>query len=293
MNVKPVLPRITDPNMLPHSTGGGMSPGAMMQPQEGLQQMPVDGEEPHGLFTTLYENKMIVIIIVLVILIIGIFAYVVIRKNNGDDAEKTEGGEENMQLEPTEVLQRAAHSQPDTRNAALQNVAQQNAAMQRASQQIDPRLGMQRGMQQQTGAPQQIGMQNNMPQQRQHSKEELERMMNEMNKRKEMRNAAAAQSERPNTADITVHKPSPDDSDSIAVGDQEQPQNTEDIDISEYMKAAAEQRDEFDEKAVQIMDEQTSLNEPGGVLCGAPTQAGTPCRSRAVVDGRCRRHLGT
>jgi len=65
----PIMPNITDASLAP-----------VPVPGEGKTGGPFSGVTANGLFTTIYDNKLMVVIIVLVIIIIGIMAYVVLNK---------------------------------------------------------------------------------------------------------------------------------------------------------------------------------------------------------------------
>lgn len=254
MSVRPILPRISDPNMLP-GDGSVDKAGILMN----SNQPPVDEEQP-GLFTTIYENKMIVIIIVLVILIIGICAYVVIRKKDGDEPQEEPPGGPLQRKEPLD----------SPGNPPLQREA-------------EPRPS----------------------QQKEHSPEELQRIMNEMREAKMRRARQQRQQQIETTPQQQIETTPPIQSDeeldkkfNEAAMDKDQnhsiardddPQDS----IIDYMKEAArESPEDFDDKALKIIDEQASLSESVSTVCGAPTQSGGSCRLRPVVDGRCRKHIG-
>lgn len=122
------------------------------------------------------------------------------------------------------------------------------------------------------------------PQQRprDYNNEELRKMMGEM----EAAKGKVAQQRRQPPVE-TTDTPTRND----PVGDDAQ---SNDDNIVEYMKEAAmEKPDDFDDKALKIIDEQAGLSEStSSVICGAPTAAGGSCKLRAVVDGRCRKHIG-
>lgn len=269
MNVQPIMPRIIDPGMLPvvNSTQGAHNEALA------LSQHHEQNTEQSGLFTTLYDNKMIVIIIVLVILIIGIFAYVVIRKNGGD--------EEDQNSPPPHDT--AASSQKTNTGVVRQSAPQnmENVQQQRQSQPM-----------QASKSP---------------TKEEVIKMMKEMDEmrartRRQQNDAISSGEVRSgdhnndvaSRNDVALRNADAElatNADIMADAKFSETLGSGDEDISEYMRASAVKTDDFDDKALQIIDEQGSLNEHQHKLCGADTPSGT-CRLRALVDGRCRKHIG-
>ena len=258
MSVRPILPRISDPNMLP-GDGSVDKAGILMN----SNQPPIDEEQP-GLFTTIYENKMIVIIIVLVILIIGICAYVVIRKKDVDEPQE-EGPLQSKELfDTSRNIEPGPPQRPQKEHSPeeLQRIMNEmrEAKMRRAQQQGNQRSDALQGNQR-SDAPRQQQQETAPPIQ---SDEELDKKFNE-----------AAMSK--------------DDSQERLFSRDDDPQDS----IIDYMKEAArESPEDFDDKALKIIDEQASLSESVSTVCGAPTQSGGSCRLRPVVDGRCRKHIG-
>lgn len=264
MSVRPILPRISDPNMLPGD--GVVDKGGILM---NGNQTPAEEEQP-GLFTTIYENKMIVIIIILVILIIGICAYVVIRKKDGEE-----------ELGPSQQL-----PQSDSLAVASQATMQQSKGS--TSVAVDSlAVASQATMQQRNGSTQ-----------KEHSPEELQRIMNEMREAKMRR--AQQQRQNPTPSSQSDEELDQKFNEAIVNRDDTAPQerlramdDTPQDSIIDYMKEAArESPEDFDDKALKIIDEQASLSESVSTVCGAPTQSGGSCRLRPVVDGRCRRHIG-
>jgi hypothetical protein len=105
---KPVLPRITDPSLLPQydvKAAAERVPGA----SDNTDDESADNTENvkgrssvKGLFTSVAENKLIVLIIVLIIVIISIVAYFVIGKHKSE-----EGVQDSAELDgqpPTGVM---------------------------------------------------------------------------------------------------------------------------------------------------------------------------------------------
>lgn len=112
-------------------------------------------------------------------------------------------------------------------------------------------------------------------QQPQYNDDDLRKMMGEMEAAKHRRSLA--------TAAKQVAKPPPEP----------EPEAPKDNIVECMKEAAAEKPDDFDDEALKIIDEQTGLNESShNAICGAPTAAGGFCKLRAVVDGRCRKHIG-
>ena len=290
MSVRPILPRISDPNMLPGD--GVVDKGGILM---NGNQTPAEEEQP-GLFTTIYENKMIVIIIILVILIIGICAYVVIRKKDGEE-----------DLGPPPQIPQNDASQATMQQRKGSHDVSNDSLLRKGSTSVVVDSLLRKGSTSVVVDSSQATMQQrNDSTQKEHSPEELQRIMNEMREAKMRR----AQQHRQNPTPQQQQNPTPSSqsdeeldqkfNEAITNRDDAAPQerlhatdDTPQDSIIDYMKEAArESPEDFDDKALKIIDEQASLSESVSTVCGAPTQSGGSCRLRPVVDGRCRRHIG-
>ena len=279
MSAQPVRPRIIDPNMLPGDKNQQVS--ADPQAAESHQDFTNnDGGEPRGLFTTMYENKMLVIIIILVILIIGMLAYVVLRKKEPEEfTGENENAKGNTHADPAKLAGEkkiAPQQQSASQQQALhqQQMMQQQAMQQQALQQ--QALHQQQLMQQQAMQKNAQKPQNSAPVATSHSdvvskysKDELQKMMEDVGK-----------------PDDTAHAP-------------QAAESSEGTDISDYMREAAyadaekDSKDEsFDSAAISVIDKQETLTEDASQICGALTQGGTYCKRKGVIGGRCRTHVG-
>ena len=101
LDTKPTRPRVTDPDMVPLNSRGQehlesksrrrtkAAPRPHHEPEvyEDYEDPP-EKSEKNGLFTTVYENKLMVVIIVLVVIIIGIIAYMIVRKSADEPDDK-------------------------------------------------------------------------------------------------------------------------------------------------------------------------------------------------------------
>ena len=125
---QPVKPRITAPDMLP---AGPVTPAPAPPPP------PAAPGVMRGLFTSMYENKVIVLIIIAVIVIIGFFAYVMMRNPDADERPRArQRGEPTTApttappavAAPTAVAAAPAAAQPPPPVAATAPAAAQPAA---------------------------------------------------------------------------------------------------------------------------------------------------------------------
>jgi cell division protein FtsN len=129
----PIMPNITDASLAPVPMSGENAKGG-----------PFSGVTANGLFTTIYDNKLMVVIIVLVIIIIGIMAYVVLNKTKVFSAENITDGPPGQQQpalppgQPQPSNNAAPKQQPSQPQSAPQQKPTQSSAPQQKPANTQP-----------------------------------------------------------------------------------------------------------------------------------------------------------
>lgn len=104
-----VNPIITDPEMS-FVTGARDTP---LMEQYDNAEAPVANADARGLFTSLYENKMIVLIVVVIIIIILIIAYVIYKKDPTNHSEqKQQSASQQLPQQPLPQSQQSQQQLP-------------------------------------------------------------------------------------------------------------------------------------------------------------------------------------
>ncbi len=126
MEYEKVVPRITDPEMQPKTFPGPEVPLVTPVAQStGVVK---------GLFTSVYENKIIVLIIVVSIIIIGIIAYIILRKND-DYGPPPATQQQTVQQVAQQAVQQAAQQAVQQQQPQMTQPQQQQPQMVQQQQQ--------------------------------------------------------------------------------------------------------------------------------------------------------------
>lgn len=147
----PVHPRVSDPSMRPAEE----KPDTVIDIDEPIEkpQTQTNLEKVKGLFTSAWENKLIVFIIVLIVLIVGIIAYMLNKKSdtgeksslmdkikNGFDrgGGKKPGGEQVAQYGGNAAQQQTPSTAAPAQTPARANAEQMQTAPRRQQQPVSP-----------------------------------------------------------------------------------------------------------------------------------------------------------
>ncbi|SIP86089.1 Hypothetical protein PACV_376 [Pacmanvirus A23] len=275
-----VKPRFKDPDILQHEV---QQNNAVNEEQSNKIEAAVSVTK--GIFTSMYENKVIVIIVIIVIITIAIIVYVIFRKTD-DETEKPKPT-------PTQIQNTAPNVAGDTQQTQSTQSTQPTQSTQQQTEQTQP-------TQQQTQSTQQ-------PEQTQQSQQnEKNKLMNLLARSKKQEEKPANSKsddeimqmmEDTPVAEVVesveteeVQQPTAEPSDNISQDETESVNFVDSLNMDDTTTNDSEQRELIYtlDDTPQDENEQSSGNQNG--LCSTLVPSGRQCRNKAKTNGKCQLH---